>query len=73
MIAQTNSLPESLLSLNGASLLLKSRGLKPNTRHSLLALIARGGLTVAGQSQWGVLVRRADIEHYAEELAKVVR
>lgn len=60
-----NTMPDELLSANGVALLLKARGLKPNTRYSVMTAIARGALRVAANSQWGVLVRREDAEQYA--------
>lgn len=69
MIAQTNTLPDAVLSVNAAALLLRARGLRPNTRYSVLAAIARRALSVAARSQWGVLLRRNDVERYADELA----
>jgi hypothetical protein len=68
MIAETSTAPESLLSVNGIALMLKARGIKPNTRYSVLAAIARKVLPISGTSQWGVLVRRDAAEQYAEML-----
>lgn len=68
MMVEMHAQPDSLVTVNGVALLLRARGIRPNTRYSVLAAIARSALPVAARSQWGVLLRREDVERYAEGL-----
>jgi hypothetical protein len=68
MIATPQNEP-LLLSVHGASMWLKERGIRPYSRHTLYLAIAHRQLRIAASARRVTLIRRADLERYAAAVA----
>jgi hypothetical protein len=61
---------EDLITVNAAAELLRQRGAKPHTRHSIYTSIARKRIAVAASTDKMVFLTRAEFERYAASLPR---
>lgn len=57
-----------LFSVAQAAQWLRQQGIRPATRHRVYVALASGTLALAGTSRRVMLIRRSDLERYAESL-----